>query len=203
MVDRRLYEKAAACYDQAHLAIDAIRCYRLAGFHRRAAELNLARGDHREAARDYERAGMRELAAWLLAHDVGDLEAALAVVGRWRGEPGGLDPAVRLRRGIVECRCEVADGSPASVILPVMDDVCASLADPVVPYDRLAEEWAVSLASHARRLDQVALVFAAAVRGQRVAAAQRWKTWSDRVLGMELTIPGGPAPEREPGRTGS
>ena len=53
----------------------------------------------------------------------------------------------------------------------------------------MAEEWAVALSETAARYDQAALVFAAAVRGGRDGAAQRWNAWSRRVLDADLILP--------------
>jgi hypothetical protein len=51
------------------------------------------------------------------------------------------------------------------------------------------EEWAVMVAEAAYRYDQVALIFAAAVRGRRPGAEHRWAAWSTRVLHTELILP--------------
>jgi hypothetical protein len=62
----------------------------------------------------------------------------------------------------------------------------------------VAEGWAVALAETVRRYDQVALVFAAAVRGGRRGAAERWARWSQAVLHTELILPTQPAPPTQP-----
>lgn len=98
-------------------------------------------------------------------------------------------PAFRSRRGLVLARCEIADGAAPHAVLPVIDDACAQLADPNSPYDRFVEEWAVALAELVHRYDQVALVFAASVRGRRPGAADRWTRWASRALEVELTVP--------------
>jgi hypothetical protein len=194
----RLYERAAACYNQAGLAAEAVRCYRLAGVHRLAADLSLALGDYPGAAADYELSGLPELAAWLLVHFAADPGAARAVIGRVAAADAGsaASPAFPLRRRLVLSRCALAEDARPATILPVMDDVCTDLADPERPYDRFTEEWAIALAEQVARFDQVALVFAAAVRGQRRGAAARWAEWAGRVLGIEVTVPDVPEPAR-------
>jgi hypothetical protein len=211
VADPVLYEKAASCYYEARLVGHAVRCYRLAGAHRRAADLNASLGDYREAAVDYERADLPELAAWLLVHRVCDPDAAVAVLTRLAAVPvapsDGPGPAdasapagPSLRHRLVLTRCAVASGAPPAAILPVIDATCAELADPGIPHDRFSEEWAVALAEHVQRYDQVALVFAASVRGRRYGAAQRWSQWAARVLQAELIIPAVPEPARVPVR---
>jgi hypothetical protein len=203
VADPVLYEKAASCYYEARLFADAVRCYRLAGAHRRAADLNASLGDYREAAADYERSGLPELAAWLLVHRAGDPDAARAVLTRLAAVPGpdpegaGSSPGPErpsLRRGLVLARCAIAEGAAPREILPAINAVCVELADPSAPYDRFSEEWAVALAEQAQRYDQAALVFAASVRGRRYGAAERWRKWADRVLHTELVIPAVPEP---------
>ncbi|WP_322770570.1 hypothetical protein, partial [Frankia sp. Cr1] len=120
------------------------------------------------------------------------------------GQAGQAEPAVAsmsdaLLRRLVLARCDVADGLPDRHILPALADVQAMLAGPSVTEpawpansaSRRIEEWAVVLAEAAYRYDQVALVFAAAVRGRRAGAEQRWAEWSARVLHTELTLPSG------------
>jgi hypothetical protein len=205
MADSLLYEKAASCYYQAQLFPDAIRCYRLAGAYRHAADLNLSRGAYREAAADLECAGLPEYAGWVLAHLAGDPMAARAAVTRFSlvpdperaprdGTGASPPPDNPLRHQLVLARCKIADGAPPASILPVIQDVCAELADRDGNYDRLAEEWAIALAEHVRRYDQVALVFAASVRGRRHGAEQRWAQWAAHIMGMEVTIPVPPGP---------
>jgi hypothetical protein len=221
MSDPRLYEQAAYCFRQAGYPHDAVRCYRLAGAYRRAADLNVSLGEFHEAAEDYEQAGMAELGAWLLAHRVGDVAAARAMLGRdpsfpqapvsgvvgrisklWRGEHGQAqmaeDVTLTLRRRLVLARCAVEEGARPESILPVVGDVCATLADPEERPEHHTEEWAVALCEHVRRYDQAALVFAAAVRGGRYGADRRWKEWGLRVLGTELTIPSFTPPAPRP-----
>ena len=94
-----------------------------------------------------------------------------------------------LRRRLILARCNLAEGAPADDIRPVIADVCAALADPNIPADQVAEEWAVAVSETAARYDQGALVFAAAMRGGRYGAAQRWQSWSRRVLGTGIILP--------------
>ncbi|HET9895621.1 MAG TPA: hypothetical protein VFQ44_11900 [Streptosporangiaceae bacterium] len=197
MANALLYEKAASCYYQARLMADAVRCYRLAGAHRRAADLSVSLGEFREAAADYAQCGMQELAAWLLVHRAEDPQAARAMITELApvAAPGSSSrqrsaaPELSPRQRLVLARCDIADGTTLAAVLAVLDDVCAELAEPAVPYDRVVEEWAVAVAEQAGRFDQVALVFAASVRGMRRGAGQRWADWARRVLGTEITIP--------------
>jgi hypothetical protein len=192
MADALLYEKAASCYYQARLMTDAVRCYRLAGAHRRAADLSVSLGEFAEAAADYAQCGMQELAAWLLVHQAADPVAARAMIATLSPVPAGGSGApgrLSLRQRLVLARCDLAEDMNLTAVLAVLDDVCAELAEPVAPYDRVVEEWAVIVAEQARRYDQVALVFAASVAGLRRGASQRWSDWARRVLGTEITIP--------------
>jgi hypothetical protein len=181
---------------------DAVRCYRLAGAHRRAADLNKSLGEYREAAADYEESGMPELAAWLLVHEVADPEAARAVIDRLGALPvgdgsgSGATSVISLRRRLVLVRCALAEGEVPLVVLPVIDEACAWLSNPTATYDRFIEEWAVAVAGHVGRYDQVSLIFAASVRGRRSGAVKRWNEWAGQVLGAEMTIPAVPEPAR-------
>ena len=208
MTDLQLYNKAANAYYRAHLTGEAVRCYRLGQAHRRAAELNVSLGDYREAAIDFERAGMAERAAWILADQVEDPGAARAVVANigtapGPGKPGSVSsPAASLPLPIrlILARCAITEGSPPQSIIEVIGDVCAELADSSIPYDRTMQAWAVALAEHVQRYDQAALIFAAAVRGRRPYAARYWNDWATRVLKLEadLIIPAVPEPPRPP-----
>ncbi len=102
-----------------------------------------------------------------------------------------------MSRRLVLARCDIAEGLPTRRILPVLADVQTILAEPlageptwpVTAADLRIERWAVALAEAAHRYDQVALVFAAAVRGRRTGTEQRWAEWSLRVLHTELVLP--------------
>lgn len=182
MTREEAFEQAARCYGRAGYEWDAARCYQLAGAHRRAAEIFESLGRYAEAAGAFGDAGLPELGAWLLAHHVGAPADARAMLARTRGQPG-------IRHRLAMARCEIAEGAPGDAIRPVIADVCALLQDRSRRPEPVAEEWAVSLSEAAARFDQAALVFAAAVRGGRPAAARRWDTWSRRVLGAEIVLP--------------
>jgi hypothetical protein len=190
------YEQAAASYRRAGYDLDAARCYRLAGAHRRAAESYEAAGRLVDAAKSFADAGLPELGAWLLAHQAGQPARArelLVSPASGAGNPGPVDGKVpsseSLRRRLVLARCEIAEGAPGDTIRPLITDVCAALADRSARSDQVTEEWAVAVSEMAARYDQAALVFAAAVRGGRYGAAQRWQAWSVRVLGTEIILP--------------
>ena len=203
------YEQAAACYRRAGEDMEAARCYRLAGAHRRAAEIYASTGHYQQAAESFADAGLPELGAWLLAHHANQPARARALLGAasqeddrsqrptepptatrtQRGDQRLEPPPSVLRRQLILARCEIAEGAPADVIRPVIADVCAALADQSARSDQVTEEWAVALSEAASRYDQAALVFAAAVRGGRYGAAQRWQAWSVRILGTEIILP--------------
>jgi len=198
------YEQAAVWYRRADCELDAARCYRLAGAYRRAAEIYQALGHYAEAAESFADAGLPELGAWLLAHLAGQpaqARALLAAPARETGAAAGQEPdAPSTRRSLVLARCEIAEGAAPDVIRPVIADVCTALADQGARPDQVTEEWAVALSVAAARYDQAALVFAAAVRGGRYGAGQRWKAWASDVLQAEIILP--PLPARTaPART--
>ncbi len=97
------------------------------------------------------------------------------------------------RRSLVLAHCDLAEGRPAELVLPAIDQACSDLADADrVPFPhRDLENWAITVAELAGRYDQAALVFAAAVRGRRMGAAARWTDWALRTLGAQIVIPEG------------
>jgi hypothetical protein len=197
------YLQAAACYIRAGDDLDAARCYRLAGAHRRAADIYEGAGGYADAAAAFADAGLPERGAWLLVHRAGQPARARALLAAVPaapeqevsprsspGQPG--QPRQRLtdlRRELVLARCDIAEGTPADDICTVIANVCAALADSGGRADQVAEEWAVAVSEAAARYDQAALVFAAAVRGGRYGAEQRWQIWSRQVLGTNVIIP--------------
>jgi hypothetical protein len=191
------YTRAADCYEQAGLLLDAARCHRAAGAFRRAGDLLLRLGVYRQAAQDYADGDLRELAGWVLVHHAGDPVAARVMAMplkssalRKMASYLGLEPVEQgLREQLVLARCELAEGAGPGAVLPVLRTVCDELAREQAPYDRFVEEWAVTLAECVHRYDQVALVFAAAVRGGRLGAERRWQDWASRVLGTQLCLP--------------
>jgi hypothetical protein len=228
VADPHLLDRAADCYLRAGQPAEAARCYRDAGAHRQAADIYARLGRHRDAATDYARCGAVELAAWTLVHHVGDPGAARAVLAQSPAvavaeappEPGASPPTrlpaaphsrshlhrggrsprppATARRRLVLARCDIAEGAPGASVLPVLAGVAAELARPNAPSDVLVEGWAVALAEAVRRYDQISLVYAAAVRGGRHGAAERWARWSQAMLHSELTLPTAPASSRHP-----
>lgn len=97
--------------------------------------------------------------------------------------------SVRLLRRLVIARCDAADGLSHAHILPALAEAQSLLSRHEWPVDRRVEAWGVAVAESASRYDQVALVFAAAVRGRRIGAQARWRDWARRVLHTELTLP--------------
>ena len=175
------YRRAAVCYEQSQYLLDAARCHRVAGSPLRAAVLHeqIARFDL--AADDYRAAGDYETAGWLLVNQLEQPAAARDAVAEAQACP---------RLELVLARCDLAEGKPADVIIPAIDQACADLSDHErVPFPhRDLENWAVAVGELAGRLDQVALVFAAAVRGGRAGAADRWAKWALLVHGTRIVI---------------
>jgi hypothetical protein len=179
-----LWEQAAACYEMAGVLAEAARCYESAGAFRRAADLYVHVGQPVDAARAYARGGNLDDAAWLLVHHLDDPGRARALFDE---SPSG-DRGPSLLRRIVLGRCDVAEGARQTV-LPLLTDVQEALAGRTAPADQRIEDWSVSIAEALHRYDQVALVFAAAVRGRRWNAAQRWSDWALEHLGTAIVIP--------------
>ncbi|MPY58421.1 hypothetical protein [Streptomyces spongiae] len=215
MTGSRLYVRAGQAYEEAGLPLDALRCYRAAGAHRQAADLLVGMGDHEGAVGEYEQAGVLEIAGWIAVHHLASPAKARGMVAHLEAaaeqDPlgdGHVSPftlphrpaprrddspsslrALTLRYRLVVARCDLAEGGSTRAILPLLAEVSAVLSEPEAAYDRFAEEWAVAVAECAGRHDQVALLFAASVRGYRLGAAQRWQEWARRVQGTELSIP--------------
>jgi hypothetical protein len=185
--DPELLNRAAACYQRLGTLAEAARCYREAGSHRRAAELYERLGRFRDAALDYARADSPDLAAWLLAHHAGDPAGARAQLAAVPARSGNA--AAALRRRLILARCEVAEGRRPKTALAALAAAQAELARRRAVPDSYLEPWSVWLAESMGRPDQVALVFAAAVRGQRFGAEQRWRAWMRAALHAELILP--------------
>jgi hypothetical protein len=181
MPDLTLYREAAACYEQARYWTDAARCYRVAGMPLRAAALHQRLGQFEAAAEDFQAAGEEETAGWLLVHRLDAPANARSAVAQTGDGP---------RRDLVLAHCDLAEGRPSALVVPALQRVCDDLADPErVPYPhRDLEEWGLIVAEQAGRFDQAALIFAAAVRGGRPGASDRWSSWADRVLGTPIVI---------------
>lgn len=180
MSDVHLLERAADCYRQLGMTDAAARCYRDAGIHRLAGDLFVEMGRFAEAAAEFAHREP-DRAAWLLAHHADDAAGARAMLP----EPSPSDESQQLRARLVRARCAIAEGAPDTAVLPDLEAARAALARPAFR-DPFLEPWAVGLAEAAGREDQVALVYAAAVRGNRYGAAQRWADWMRATLGAEL-----------------
>ena len=202
MADASLLARAAACYVRAGVPLDAVRCYRAAGSYRRAADIWARLGAFPEAARDYAAAGAHEEAAWIFADHLGDIPAARAELAAAAdaaaaaapADPGTAQPAASraadLRRRLILARCNAAENVAGAETLAILTEVMRHLEDEVEPLGRASIELrAVVVAEAMNRPDLVALLFAAAVRGGRPRAAERWNAWSERALGMPLILP--------------
>jgi hypothetical protein len=193
--DPELLNRAASCYQRLGVLPEAARCYREAGSHRRAAELYERLGRFRDAALDYARADSPDLAAWLLVHHAGDPAGARARLAAVPAPSGGA--TATLRRRLVTARCDVAEGREPRTALDALGAAQAELARRRAVPDPYLEPWSVGLAESLGRPDQVALLFAAAVRGERFGAEQRWRAWMREALDTELILP---APAVPPAR---
>ena len=169
---------AAASYEQCEYWMDAARCHRAAGSPLRAAALHERIGRFDLAADDYAAAGDHERR--LAARQPAPARRRPGCRCSRRGRP---------RRALVLAHCDLLEGL-ADPILPAVEQACTDLADPErVPFPhRDLETWAVAVSEMADRFDQVALVFAACVRGGRRGAADRWADWALRNLDTRLTI---------------
>lgn len=193
--DPVLLDRAAACYVEAGEPAEAARCYHDAGSYRRAADLYSQVGLYREAADAYARARMHDFAIWHLAHYVGDVAGARALEST--GQPPG-DPR-QLRWRLAVARCDIADHRSDSGPLGVLADACRYLERPLAHHDPYVESWAAAIATAMRREDQVALLYAAGVRGHYDGAAERWAAWSRDTLHCELILPvAEPGPAKTP-----
>ena len=186
MADADLLDRAARCYLMAGVGLDAARCYQDAGAHRAAADLLRQLRHYRESAEQYVAAGLTDEAAWVLAHLAGDPAAARALLSRSGSGSDTAQPT--LTRRLALARCDVAEGVSAQQVLQALIDAQAALERRDTFQDRRIEDWAVAVAEAAHRFDHVALVFAAAVRGGRRDAAQRWQAWATRTFGAEIQI---------------
>ncbi|MBY8847821.1 hypothetical protein [Saccharothrix longispora] len=183
MTDEGLWERAAHCYEQAGVPVEAARCYREARAFRRAGELYAREGLFADAADAYEAGSQPWDAAWLLVHHLDDPSAARRVLfAEHRTTPRFLADLITLRCDIAEA----AVGDPAPLFAEVrsaLAEVGPSAADPRV------ELWAVACATALRRFDVAALLFAASVTGRKPHAAHRWQAWSIAHLGAAPVLP--------------
>src|SRR5205807_1858895 len=95
-------------------------------------------------------------------------------------------------------RCDISEGVNQRGAIPVLGRVQDVLVSGMAWQERVRfpdlddwrhlEEWSIAVAELTRRYDQAALVFAASVRGGTPGAAQRWRAWSKRVLGVEVSV---------------
>ncbi|MEY9927473.1 hypothetical protein ABH926_002107 [Catenulispora sp. GP43] len=180
-----LLDRAAGCYLAAGERAEAARCYHASGSYLRAAVLYSELGLHREAADAYAAADMADFAIWHLAHHVGDIAKARAL--KAAGPPRTVVAQLRWRLALA--RCDVAEQRADFGPLRVLADACAYLEKPGGVPDHYVEQWAVTVATCMGREDQVALLYAAGVRSGRVDAADRWASWSRKVLQCELVLP--------------
>ena len=201
MADRDLLHRAATCYRRAGHLDDSARCYRGAAMHREAAAVWESLGALTEAATDLAEAGQPEQAACLLVHRLGAPGLARAMLEHEHTVPvaDGTDEQAsaaahrrRLLRDLALARCDAADagGTVSPSTRAVLDAVMEEVRGPApARLDHDLEYGAVELAEAVQRPDLVALLFAAAGRGGRHGAAQRWDSWSVRVLGVPLVLP--------------
>jgi hypothetical protein len=192
------WQRAAECYRQAGAIADAARCYERGGYLRMAADLHLTLDAPVTAAGLFERAGDVAQAAWVLAHVVGETEEARACLARNPVPEGAAaDDAQavvpRLLCLLAATRCDIAAGRQATAAIGALTEVQRALASELPVNDARVREWAIEIAILLDRLDQVALVYAASVRGRRPRAAALWTEWVANRYGTPLVLPGVPA----------
>ncbi|MER7282448.1 hypothetical protein ABT369_49255 [Dactylosporangium sp. NPDC000244] len=193
-----LWEQAAQCYRDAGAHAEAARCYGRAGLFRQAADLYLEIGDPASAVPMFERATEQHQAGWLLVHVLDRPADARACLARHTPPPAPAPPAVWsapiLLRQLVEARCDIAERARDTAALATLLNVQEALAGPDPVSDVRVTEWATSVAKGMGRMDQAALVHAAAVRGRRPGARQRFITWAAAEFGTPIVLPPDPEP---------
>lgn len=202
---RRLLERAADCYEQAGLPLEAARCRERAGTLHPAAVLYERGGDLERAADCYARArlvpeavscwlrlGRVEEAAgcWEQAGDVVSAAWVLVTAGRntararWLVDGDRAEPGVR--RTIVRALCRALEGGGHS-----------ALRDALAALDHrqwgTPQRWAVEAADLVGRPDLAAQVFADAYAGGHPAVLVEWREWAERALGGTAGLPRGAA----------
>jgi hypothetical protein len=192
--ESRLWEQAGQCYQEAGLTAEAARCYRSGGLFRRAGDLYRSLGRPHEAAEMYERGHHGLEAAWLLAHEVGNASAARACLARLdSSDHAAPSPAGELTRqllsSLVAARCDLIDGEPVEDVIAVLTRTQDELAGDGLLSDPRVIDWASTVAELMHRFDQVALLYAAAVRGRRYRAAENWSAWSLSRFGVPIVMP--------------
>ncbi|MEV4515500.1 hypothetical protein AB0K00_41905 [Dactylosporangium sp. NPDC049525] len=180
-----LLERAASCYEQAGLPAEAARCYADAGAHLRAATLYDRLDMAAEAAAAYRDGGLLEQAAWTLVDRLGDTTGARAVLPH---VTTARTEAQRLSIELVLARCHLAEDGGGRLVPATLRRAADLLANRSVRVELRLEEWAVAVAIAAHRFDQVALIFAAAIRGRRPRARERWQAWSERQFGAPVPL---------------
>ncbi|WP_433372103.1 hypothetical protein ACQPZX_48790 [Actinoplanes sp. CA-142083] len=194
------WNQAAHCYELDGQLEEAGRCYANARQFRQAARVFRAAGNVRATAAMESRAERYTVAAWIYVHELGDVDAARTSL---QADPLSLTPTagteLLLGRRLVEVRCDLAAGAPAETALPVLADLQNYLATEQPPIRALhVEDWGIAIAEAANRFDQVALTFAAALRGGDPAAGERWRRWAQDRYGQRIVIPQAtPAATRE------
>ncbi|WP_203698884.1 hypothetical protein [Catellatospora coxensis] len=193
MSDIEMWRMASSCYEEAHDYADAARCAEHAGEHRRAADLYIRAGRYHDAAASHTAIGGYAEAGWLLAHHGHDPAAARAVLSAAPAVDSIADLQVRaaetLLRRLAAARCDLIDENSTTAATHILTEVQDALATGAVSRSQQVEDRAVTLAETMHRYDQVALVFAAAVRAGRPGAATRWRQWAQKTLGTDIILP--------------
>lgn len=224
----RLLERAASCYEQGGLPLDAARCreqvgtplaaarlyeqagaleqaarcFEAAGEPARAVECHLRLGRPEEAAGCWERAGDRLAAGWVLVTAARRFQYA-----RWLldsdaaadpGRPRGDGRSLRRAVAIGLCAA-LADGSPAELVA-TLERAERELREVSPAAERgHALRWAVRAADSVGRHDLAARLFAAAYRAGDRTVLPRWREWARQALGGTAGIPTEPFRPARPG----
>jgi len=219
----RLLERAAGCYEQSGLPLDAARCREAAGTPLAAARLYEQAQDLEQAARCYdaanapeqavscylrlglpdkasacwERAGDRLAAGWVLVTSARRFKHARWLLGA--GQPPADSRS--LRRAVACGLCGALDERDPDELLTALSRVERELASIVPASERASTvSWAVQAADLIGRHDLAAQVFAAAYRAGDRRVLDGWRDWAQQALGGTAGIPTGTVPTP---RTGS
>ncbi|MDG6101425.1 hypothetical protein Daura_39825 [Dactylosporangium aurantiacum] len=165
-------QQAAACFHRAGRTADAVACL-------------LALGRPRQAADLWTQADAPLEAAWVLAVDAREPQAARRLLAGCT--PAGRGEQLRLRLAAALCGALERRPEPLVTVLREVEDQLAAVA-PASEQDRLTR-WAVQAADQLGRPDLAAQVFAAAYRCRLRGTVGRWREWARPALGGTAGIP--------------
>jgi hypothetical protein len=164
--------RAAGCFHRAGRTADAVACLLALGRPKHAAEL-------------WTQAGAPLEAAWVLAVDAQEPQAARRLLAAYT--PSGRGEQLRLRLAGALCGALERRPEPLVTVLREIEDQLAAVT-PASEQHRLTR-WAVQAADHLGRPDLAAQVFAAAYRCRLRGTTSRWREWARPALGGTAGIP--------------